>query len=203
MPDLVVGLGNPGSRYRLTWHNAGFWVADILASSEEALGFTDAGAFLATTHGAGFHLIKPNTFMNNSGGAVSAFVAHLDCSPGDILVVCDDVSLPLGSLRLRRSGSHGGHNGLRSIIEALGTSGFPRLRLGIGPVPDGAETRDFVLGKVPRSLREEASRMANRAADCVLLYASEGLAAAQNRYNSVVPGISGEGERGGDDTGGP
>lgn len=182
MMRFVAGLGNPGDRYRMTWHNAGFWVADILAA-EQGVSFTNAGLFEVAGLPSGFDVIKPCDFMNRSGAAVRVYLEHVGCDPSSVLVVCDDANLPLGTLRLRGSGSHGGHKGLRSIIEKLGTDAFPRLRLGIGSPPGGVGLREYVLTRVPAALQAEASRMANRAAECVMCYADRGLEAAQNIYN--------------------
>jgi PTH1 family peptidyl-tRNA hydrolase len=179
---FVAALGNPGSRYRMTWHNAGYWVADILTRHHE-VEFSNAGAFLVASLPFGIDIIKPTEFMNRSGAAVRVYMDHLGCSPKDVLVVCDDVNLPLGALRLRASGSDGGHNGLRDVIRALGTESFPRLRLGVGPPPEQQDLRDFVLEKVPDELQDTASRMAHRAVECILAYATEGLEEAQNRFN--------------------
>ncbi len=166
----------------MTWHNAGFWVADILAR-EAGVHFINAGLFNAAVMPDGMDLIKPTVYMNRSGRAVAAFLDSRGYNPDELLVICDDINLELGRLRLRDTGSHGGHNGLRSIIDSLGTEAFPRLRLGIGPPPDRDDLADYVLDKVPERLEEEASVMAHNAADCVLLYANEGLSSAQERYN--------------------
>jgi PTH1 family peptidyl-tRNA hydrolase len=166
----------------MTWHNAGFWVADILAR-EAGVHFIDAGLFNVTVIPDGPDLIRPTVYMNRSGGAVAAFLDSRGYNAEELLVVCDDINLDLGRLRLRNSGSHGGHNGLKNIIESLGTEQFSRLRLGIGPAPGGADLADYVLDTVPEKLEEEASVMAHNAADCVLLYIKEGLASAQDRYN--------------------
>ena len=183
---LIACLGNPGLRYSMTWHNAGFWVADVLAS-EAGVSFLPAGLFAVAELDENLDLIKPSAFMNRSGAAVSEFLGLRGYSHDELLVVCDDVNLPIGTLRLRASGSHGGHNGLRDIIERLETEDFSRLRLGAGPPPGTTDLADYVLEKIPGSLEEEASLMAHRAADCVLMYIREGLEAAQSRYNSKPP----------------
>ena len=166
----------------MTWHNAGFWVADILAR-EAGVHFINAGLFNASVFLDSTDLIKPTVFMNRSGKAVAAFLDSRDYNADELLVVCDDINLDLGRLRLRDSGSHGGHNGLRSIIDSLGTEQFSRLRLGIGSPSIGDDLADYVLDKVPEKLEEETSVMAHNAADCVLLYVKEGLTSAQERYN--------------------
>lgn len=166
----------------MTWHNAGFWVADILAR-EAGVQFINAGLFIATVLKNGSDLIKPADYMNRSGKAIAEFLDIKNYDASELLVVCDDVNLDLGHLRLRARGSHGGHNGLRNIIECLGTEDFPRLRIGIGPAPDSSDLADFVLDCVPKKLEEEASRMAHVAADCVGLYLQEGIVAAQEKFN--------------------
>ena len=141
---LLVGLGNPGPQYRDTRHNVGFWVADEIA---RRWGFSgnwrerfDALTVRGTAAGEPFMLAKPLTFMNLSGFAVSKLAQYFQIEPTDTLVIVDEVALPLGRLRARRSGSAGGHNGLKSIVEQLGTDDFPRLRLGVGR---GDERRDL------------------------------------------------------------
>lgn len=190
-PGLVVCLGNPGAKYHMTWHNAGFWVGDVLAR-EAGVSFRDAGLFMAVTLPSGLEVAKPQTFMNESGRAAAALLRLRDMSPDGLLVVCDDVNLPLGRMRLRERGSAGGHKGLRSIIASLGTEGFARLRLGVGPGPAGGDLADYVLSRVDRRLEEEASLMAHRAADCVRKAFEEGYLAAQEAYNrsgeSSAPG---------------
>ena len=166
----------------MTWHNAGFWVADILAQ-EAGVHFINAGLFNVTVIPDGPDLIKPTVYMNRSGRAIAAFLDNRGYNSDELLVVCDDINLEFGRLRLRSNGSHGGHNGLRSIIDSLGTEDFSRLRLGIGPPPGGKDLADYVLDTVPNKLEEDASVMAHNAADCVLLYIKEGLSTAQERYN--------------------
>lgn len=182
LPRVVACLGNPGDRYRMTWHNAGFWVADIL-SREAGVDFTDAGIFQVASLPGGVEVIKPSVYMNRSGRAVAAFLDGTGAGAEQLLVVCDDVNLDLGRLRLRGSGSSGGHNGLLDIIGSLGTESFPRLRMGIGPAPAGADLAEHVLDRVPPDLEEQVSLMAHRAADCVLLCCSQGLPQAQEIYN--------------------
>ncbi|OPL17627.1 MAG: hypothetical protein AVO35_09360 [Candidatus Aegiribacteria sp. MLS_C] len=182
VPLVVACLGNPGDRYVMTWHNAGFWVADIL-SRESGVRFEDAGLFQVACLPGGQFMIKPTVYMNRSGRAVNAFLGSRGLGPESLLVVCDDFNLDLGRLRLKAGGSSGGHNGLQDIIDRLGTEGFPRLRMGIGPPPTNMDTARFVLERVPPKLEDEASVMAHRAADCVSLYAEKGIMPAQEIYN--------------------
>ncbi|MFN5747739.1 MAG: aminoacyl-tRNA hydrolase [Pseudanabaena sp.] len=139
--SLIVGLGNPGTEYERTRHNIGFMAADALASDWSiSLGkekrfygiFGEGRIFSTFGHSGKIRLLKPTTYMNLSGQAVRACADWFKCSPANILVIYDDMDLPLGKLRLRPSGSAGGHNGMKSIISHLGTQNFPRLRLGIG-----------------------------------------------------------------------
>jgi PTH1 family peptidyl-tRNA hydrolase len=170
----------------MTWHNAGFWVADLMAS-EAGISFTRAGLFEVAELGDEVELLKPSTYMNSSGSAVREFLGIRGYGPENLLVVCDDVNLDLGVLRLRASGSHGGHNGLRDVIEKLGTGDFARLRLGVGPPPPVDDLADFVLEKVPASREEDASLMVSRAADCVKTFLRNGMEPAQAEYNRKPP----------------
>lgn len=185
---LVVGLGNPGPRYRETRHNVGFWVVDRLA--ERAVGGVsreapDRWALETLLEGRPAVLVKPLSFMNRSGGPVRAALETWRLAPERLLVVVDDVALPTGRLRLRARGSHGGHNGLRSIEEALETREYARLRIGVG---SGAEAgagdlADFVLSKFPSGDILTVRRAVGRAADAAVAVLRDGLEAAMNRYN--------------------
>jgi PTH1 family peptidyl-tRNA hydrolase len=179
---IVLCLGNPGLKYAMTWHNAGFWVADILAR-ESGVSFKRAGAFEIAWLPGGVSLAKPSTYMNESGRAAGAILTSKQLDPENMLVVCDDVNLPVGSLRLKASGSAGGQNGLKDIIDVLGTQDFPRLRLGIGPKPERMDLAKYVLSKVPGRMQDTASIMAHRAADCVTETIGSGIASAQSIYN--------------------
>jgi PTH1 family peptidyl-tRNA hydrolase len=182
----VVGLGNPGARYSRTRHNAGFMVIDELAARTRAAGRVDRDAWLAETELAGQQalLVKPQSFMNLSGEPVARLLAEASASPADLVVIVDDVALPLGRLRVRPEGSDGGHNGLLSLTTSLGTDAFVRVRIGVGafPFPE-MELRDFVLAdflpeEVP-ALRE----VIGLAADAVACLVQEGPAEAMNRFN--------------------
>ncbi len=181
-PRLLACLGNPGLRYSLTRHNAGFWAGDILAR-RHGLSWDNAGLFSVARMPQGTLLMKPRNYMNRSGRAVSALMNSREIEPEQLLVVSDDVNLDLGRLRLKTDGSHGGHNGLRSVIRELGTSDFPRLRMGVGPPPPGVDLAEFVLERLPRKLEEEAAMMAHRAADCVERVLQSGYKAAQTEFN--------------------
>jgi len=185
---LLVGLGNPGARYEHTRHNVGFRVLDSLRE----LG--SAGPWRARFRGqvcelelggGAVWLLKPMTFMNSSGASVGMATAALAIAAPELLVVHDDLDLPFGRLRLKRSGGDGGHNGVRSVAEALGGGGFPRLRFGIGrPPPEfSGDTAGFVLEAFAPSEREELDSLLDRAADAVLRVVRDGLDAAMTVVN--------------------
>ena len=148
---LIAGLGNPGRQYEHTRHNAGFMALDVFAEGFSPVWNkwqSDKGLYAkAELSGNTVYLLKPMTFMNLSGYAVRSFASFYKIQPKNILVIFDDMSLPLGSVRLRAGGSAGGQNGMRNIIEQLGTQDIPRLRIGIGPRPASFEGKDFVLSK--------------------------------------------------------
>lgn len=183
---LIVGLGNPGRTYMRTRHNLGFRVVDELAA-RHSLRFSDRhfNAEIAdgVIAGARVLLVKPQTFMNASGEAVAPLVGYYRISAEDILVVHDDLDLTPGKIRLRRRGSAGGHRGIASLIERLGTQDFARLKIGIGHPSGPIEVVDYVLqafGPEEVPLMEQAVA---RAADAVELYLAEGLEAAMRRFN--------------------
>lgn len=186
---IVVGLGNPGSEYENTRHNVGFLVADMLT---EALGGrfrAGKGDFLqSTVHVSGKQvtIIKPLTYMNNSGTAVAEVLQESECKPENLLVVSDDVALPLGTLRIRWKGSDGGHNGLASIIYELRTGDFPRLRCGIGQgeAPRKGMMADFVLSPFDRSELPVVREMAGRAAQTIVECASSGIYRTMSKHNT-------------------
>jgi PTH1 family peptidyl-tRNA hydrolase len=186
---IVIGLGNPGRRYESTAHNLGFDVVDELArrwslkwheSSREQAWLAEGliGAQPAL-------LAKPMTFMNLSGQTAATLVRQRELGPDDLLVVTDDVALPIGRLRLRPRGSHGGHNGLRSVIERLGHSDFARLRVGIQPAWEVDDLVEFVLSRLPPLEREQLAEMAGHAADAVECWLREGSAATADRINGI------------------
>ncbi len=185
---MVVGLGNPGVRYRNTRHNLGFRVVDRLAGLLDAVPVpTEVPAEVARVPGEPpVWLVKPLTFMNLSGRAVTLLREQpglAGLTPDGCLVVLDDIYLPFGKLRLRLSGSDGGHNGLASMIDAFGTPGVPRLRIGVGPVPEGADLKEFVLEGLSGELLEEADRVVDRAAACARDCLEHGVLKAMDRCN--------------------
>lgn len=188
---LVVGLGNPGTRYRGTLHNIGFDVVDELARRHAvSFGAAPGDALIARIRTVGLDvvLVKPLTFMNASGRAVGDLQRFFKVDFGDLLIVADDVNLPLGQLRIRTGGSAGGHNGLKSIIEQLGTTAVPRLRVGVGR---GDPRRDLASHVLARASVDESERLkaaAALAADAVETTVAEGIAQAMNRFNNKCPG---------------
>jgi PTH1 family peptidyl-tRNA hydrolase len=187
MVKLVAGLGNPGRKYAKTRHNLGFMVVDLLAEREGASFKKRKGDFSQSTipvGGANRTLLKPSTFMNLSGLAVSYAARFYELSPREILVVCDDISLPLGKIRIRSRGSDGGHKGLRSIVEELGSNDFPRLRIGIGtPENPDYPVEDFVLSKFSRAEEKAISEAIRTAVSAVETIVRDGVEAAQQTYN--------------------
>lgn len=179
---LVVGLGNPGSRYAGTRHNLGFMLVDRFAQ-HRGLRFR-RDRFGLSARFDGVYLFKPQTFMNLAGEAVGPFARWLKADPGAVFVVSDDLDLPLGAIRIRREGSSGGHNGLKSVAEHLGTTAFPRLRIGIGrpPVRDYAVI-DWVLGRFTAAERNIVEEALGRAEEALQVAIREGIGAAMNRYN--------------------
>lgn len=189
MPEikLIVGLGNPGREYALTRHNLGFRTIDLLAGEWDASwkSWSDIALTAKPAKYPEVALAKPVTYMNNSGLVVRRLCDYYRISPREILVVVDDFALPLGGLRLRERGSAGGHNGLSSIIEHLGSSEFPRLRLGIGPVPQRMDPADFVLGKAAGEEKEAEDRMIDEAAATVKNVLTSGLEKALSQMKSL------------------
>lgn len=187
---LIVGLGNPGPEYAWTPHNLGFLVIDRLAERAGARGERpEAKAYVGKGKLAGRDVVlaKPQTYMNASGMAVGELVRRFEVDPGEMIVVSDDVALPWGMLRIRERGSAGGHNGLESIIGALGTDEFIRVRVGIQPLHPVRDLAAYVLMQLRRADREEAWEIAGEAADAVEVVLAEGAAKAMSRFNRRVP----------------
>ncbi|HRK34795.1 MAG TPA: aminoacyl-tRNA hydrolase [Candidatus Hydrogenedentes bacterium] len=183
---LIVGLGNPGQQYRNTRHNVGFRVLDEVADrlnvrfDQEKY---DSLFAMAEYKGTRVMLLKPLTFMNLSGGAVAKAARNRVPKPEHVLVVLDEIQLPLGTVRIRHEGSGGGHNGLKSVIEHLGTREFPRLRIGIGEKKTGQELSDHVLSTFTPAEKPDVDQAVASAADAVLCYVAEGVNTAMNRFN--------------------
>lgn len=186
---LIVGLGNPGGPYLFTRHNVGFMVLDAWAH-EDGFAFKNEPARFShmAALDSGERLVKPMTYMNDSGKAVAAWLEWLKLTPADVLIVVDDVALPLGQIRLRPEGSAGGHNGLKSIEAHLGTDKYARLRCGVDAVPPGWALEKWVLSRFDRAQEDALGQMictARMAIDCCQ---SEGIAVAMNRFNGNSAG---------------
>lgn len=184
---LLVGLGNPGPQYRDTRHNVGFWVIDEIARRwliDD--GWRERDEALVAKKAGGSILAKPLTFMNLSGFAVSRLRQFYQIEPADILVIFDDAALPLGRLRARRGGSEGGHNGLRSVIEQLGTTEVPRLRIGVGRGDDRRDLADHVLSKFDPAERDTIEAATLRAADAAELFVAEGIERVMSAFNAAT-----------------
>jgi PTH1 family peptidyl-tRNA hydrolase len=197
---LVVGLGNPGSEFVATRHNVGWEAVDELASRLGWIGKKDEfnrlgkskfdGLLLdgsISVHSGGSEkllLLKPTTFMNDSGRSVQAAMAFYQLSPVDLMVVLDDLALPCGKIRIRPGGSSGGHNGLKDIQRVLGTDEYPRLRIGIDSPPPRIPGRDYVLGRFTEEQRKAVDPAIDRAAQAILRWIENGIETAMNQFNA-------------------
>lgn len=186
---LIVGLGNPGEKYRRTRHNAGFMVIDEMAqrltlSAPEPI--EDAWTVKTEIAGERVVLMKPQGFMNRSGPVVEAALRFFNVEPDSLVIVSDDVALPLGTLRIRARGSHGGQNGLRSIIESIGSEEFARLRFGIGSSEPIVDLAGFVLSDFTDSEVLRVQEMVSRAADSIFAIVENGVEPAMNSFNGAL-----------------
>jgi PTH1 family peptidyl-tRNA hydrolase len=195
---LVVGLGNPGIEYQFTPHNLGFLAIDRIAEQNGArVGNRHCRALTgkATIAGEPVLLAKPETYMNLSGLAVTELAREYEADPGrDLIVIYDELDLPFGTIRVRQRGGTAGHNGMESVVGALGTQEFTRIRLGVGPdfkISDGAA---YVLSQLKKSQYEAVDQMLDSAADAVKVIVAEGVAAAMNRFNRKADAAAGEEE---------
>lgn len=184
---LVLGLGNPGRAYEGTRHNVGFDVADELARRHDARfrrgWLTSVSTAQVPISGQATLLAKPQTFMNRSGSALGPLMRRKGLAPSDLIVVLDDVELETGQIRIRKGGGAGGHNGLRSVIDSLGTEDFVRLRFGVGPRPPQVDLVNYVLGRFRAGEREVVGPAVQRAADAVESIISDGADRAMNAFN--------------------
>lgn len=185
---LIVGLGNPGAEYQWSRHNLGFLLIDNLVR-ESGIGTNRSECRALVGRGiweeSEVKLVKPQTFMNLSGESVKCLLSrHHLTEPGErLIVISDDLALPFGSIRIRARGSAGGHNGLKSIIQTIGSTEFVRLRIGIQPEHPITDTRRFVLDDFPRSQRTEVENVIERSADAVRMILREGVLQAMSRFN--------------------
>ena len=185
---LVVGLGNPGSQYQQTPHNLGFEVLDDLAVKLQAawaLGGCGALIALAEREERQWVLVKPQTWMNLSGRAVKSALEQFGFALSELLVICDDLALPFGKIRIRAKGGPGGHNGLKSIIEQVGSNEFARVRLGILPELGVSDAAEYVLSPIGEQFEKFALTMVEQAGKAVVMIAQEGLLPAMNYFNGL------------------
>jgi peptidyl-tRNA hydrolase, PTH1 family len=185
---IVAGLGNPGAKYALTRHNVGYRIIELAAEKLNTSFARERFRGLvaeATVAGEKVWLMKPLTFMNMSGACVAEAVRYRNVEPGELLVVVDDVNLLLGKLRVRTGGSAGGHNGLKSVIQQLGTDAFARLRVGVGQPGLTGDLTDFVLGTFDAAERPVVQEVVAKAAEAVVRFAERGVAETMNAFNSV------------------
>jgi PTH1 family peptidyl-tRNA hydrolase len=186
---LIVGLGNPGEKYAGSYHNVGFQVLDRIAAREGIRIKERAGQALispkTTIAGQPAVLVAPQTFMNNSGTAMPPLFERFESGPRDVIVIYDDIALPLGKIRVRQKGSAGGHNGIKSLISAFGSDEFLRIRVGIQPEREVGDVRDFVLSEVARTdlkLLDQAEEVAVKAVDTLI---TAGIDEAMSQYNGI------------------
>ncbi len=183
---VLVGLGNPGKKYEGTRHNVGWLVIGELAvrhgAARPKVKF-DAEIAEVPVAGQKLLLVAPQTYMNASGRTVRQLVDFYQIAASDVLVVCDDINLPLAKLRIRRSGSSGGQKGLENVIQQLGTQDVPRLRIGVGSPPNGRDSADYVLDRFGKAEMREIEPAVRMAADAVEAWVAEGVDKAMNRFN--------------------
>lgn len=190
---IIVGLGNPGAEYAKTRHNAGFLVVEELTRRwrlewQSERKFDALLARRPDFSGKNVVLCKPQSYMNNSGEVVAPLATFYRVAPGQVMVVVDDADLPLGHLRLRPEGSPGGHHGLESVEQHLGTRQYPRLRVGIGRRDAARQISGYVLGKFAPEEQTEVARVISRAADQLECWLGNGLSAAMNKFNGAESG---------------
>jgi PTH1 family peptidyl-tRNA hydrolase len=184
---MIVGIGNPGAKYEMTRHNAGFLAIDMLAMKQnKEIKRLKYHALIgdAVIEGKKCLLMKPQTFMNNSGEAVAEAARFYKIPPQNIIVLSDDISLDVGKIRIRRKGSAGGHNGLKSIIAHLGSDEFPRVKIGVGKKPDAyTDLADWVLGRFPKELEPQLKDALENANGAISLIVQDKFDRAMNLYN--------------------
>lgn len=179
---LIIGLGNPGQKYSRTRHNIGFAVLDRFAGRNSITWKDHKGVALSGKNDS-LVLVKPTDFMNNSGRGVAPFAAKYRPSPDEMLVIHDDMDIAFGSMKIKPSGSSGGHNGVQSLIDVLGTREFARLRIGIGRPPEGVDPVEYVLSGFAREELPLVKDIVERAADAIECFVAEGIVKATNAFN--------------------
>ncbi len=186
---LFAGLGNPGRKYEHTRHNLGFRVVDHIGKQHGVIINKKTGDSLVgkwTLEGEKILLVKPQTYMNRSGEAISRLLDELQVSPHDLVVIYDDLDLPFGRIRIRPGGSAGGHRGVLSILESLAGASFFRVRVGIGRPPDGVDPAEFVLQGFTGEEAEQLGPLVDRAADAVICLLREGFERAMSQFNRTL-----------------
>ena len=184
---VIVGLGNPGRQYERTRHNIGFEAIDYIAGKNQIeISSRKHKALIGSGYLGGQRvlLVKPQTFMNLSGESLRGIMDFYKLEPSDFIVIFDDISLDVGQLRIRRKGSAGGHNGIKSIISHLGSMDFPRVKIGVGEKPKGYDLADYVLGHFPAEERSIMDEAAKTAAEAIRMIITENADAAMNHFNS-------------------
>ena len=180
----IIGLGNPEVKYKTTRHNTGFLIMDEILAAHNVQLSDKFDSFFGKKDDLLYLL--PKTYMNLSGRAVIQLMNFYKLKNTDILVIYDDATLQFGTFRLRKDGSFGGHNGIKSIIQSIGTDVFDRLKVGVGPVPDNIPIDSYVLSNFSNSELADISKMGNVAVDLINCWLSEGIGKAQNKYNGIV-----------------
>jgi PTH1 family peptidyl-tRNA hydrolase len=186
MIKLLLGLGNPGRKYIYTRHNLGYGLVELLAKKKRKKFGPGKRSYIFAEiriKGEKIILVKPQTFMNQSGIAAKDCLDDFDLSPEELLVLCDDINLPLGELRIRPKGTDGGHNGLKSIIYHLDTQDFARLRMGIGLPSPEIRAEDYVLENFSSAEKDEAIKILRKASSAVEIIVSQGITKGMNRFN--------------------
>jgi PTH1 family peptidyl-tRNA hydrolase len=194
---VVAGLGNPGIRYEETPHNVGFWVVDELVSRHLIrISKSESGTLIGSgkIRNRDVILVKPQTFMNNSGAGISAVLRYRNLGPENLIVVHDEFDLPWTALRIRTNSSAAGHNGVKSIIAALKTNVFTRVRVGVRPDHDVDDAADYLLAPLERELRKEMGEVVSYTADAVETIIAEGAVKAMAKFNRRALGIKKEDE---------
>lgn len=183
---IIAGLGNPGEQYNQTRHNIGFDIADALAEKLKCEFEKGNGPYMIATgqhKGQPVYIIKPNTFMNRSGDALLSASRFFHINPSEILVCYDDIAIPVASVRLRKKGSDGGHNGMKDIISKLGTSSFPRLRFGVGSDFSTGQQADYVLSPFEDGELDEVKKSIDHSVEASLCFVREGIDKSMNLFN--------------------